>query len=89
MGVEGPDPRSWLSSTTTSLGSLGAVRGLWHTRTPLEAMGAFVYPEMFGIPRAQQAFDESGNFLDAKNRARLEELLKDYLKYAVGLKPLA
>ena len=65
-----------------SPGALGAVRGLWHTRVPLEAIGAFVYPEMFGLPRAHQAFDEAGKFADAKNRSRLEELLGSFLKFA-------
>jgi NAD(P)H-dependent FMN reductase len=65
-----------------SPGGFGAVRGLWHTRVPLEAIGALVYPEMFGIPRAHQAFDATGNFVDPKNRQRLEGLIQDYLKFA-------
>lgn len=68
-----------------SPGGLGAVRSLWHTRVPLEAIGAFVYPEMFGIPRANQAFNESGGFVDSKNRARLQELLDSFLKFARGI----
>lgn len=69
-----------------SPGGFGAVRGLWHTRVPFEAMGAFVYPEMFGLPRAHQAFDENGNFVDAKNKARLQELIEPYLLFAGGLR---
>lgn len=65
----------------TSPGRLGAVRGLWHTRVPLEAMGAYVYPEMFGVPGARQAFDDSGAFVDPKNRDRLEALIGSYLNY--------
>lgn len=68
-----------------SPGGLGAVRGLWHARIPFEAIGAFVYPEMFGLPRAHQAFDERGRFADPKNRVRLEELLKSYLAFAGGI----
>ncbi|MDR3607639.1 MAG: NAD(P)H-dependent oxidoreductase [Oligoflexia bacterium] len=64
-----------------SPGGLGAVRSLWHTRVPLEAIGAFVYPEMFGLSRAHQAFDDKGNFVDAENRAHLEELIQSYLKF--------
>ncbi|MFL5815033.1 MAG: NADPH-dependent FMN reductase [Bdellovibrionia bacterium] len=63
-----------------SPGGFGAVRGLWHTRVPFEAMGSFVYPEMFGLPRAHQAFDPSGNFVDAKNKTRLQELIESFLK---------
>jgi NAD(P)H-dependent FMN reductase len=47
----------------------------WASRTD-----PFVYPEMFGLPRAHQAFDPSGNFVDAKNKARLQELLESFLK---------
>jgi chromate reductase len=67
-----------------SPGGFGAVRGLLHTRVPFEAMGAFVYPEMFGLARAHQAFDEAGNFVDPKNRERLEGTIQDYLKFAKG-----
>lgn len=68
-----------------SPGRLGAVRGLWHTRVPLETMGAYVYPEMFGVPGARQAFDDSGAFVDPKNRDRLEALIHSYLKYVRSL----
>ncbi|HUP57855.1 MAG TPA: NAD(P)H-dependent oxidoreductase [Bdellovibrionota bacterium] len=65
-----------------SPGALGAVRSLWHTRVPLEAIGTFVYPEMFGLQKAAQAFDAAGAFADPKNRARLESLIKDYVDFA-------
>lgn len=64
-----------------SPGGFGAVRGLWHTRVPFEAMGAYVYPEMFGLPRAHQAFTESAAFADAKNKARLDALIETYVAY--------
>lgn len=68
-----------------SPGGFGAVRGLWHTRVPLEAIGAFVFPEMFGLARAHQAFTDSGEFVDPKNIARLKELLEGFSKFAVGI----
>lgn len=64
-----------------SPGMYGAVRGLWHARIPFEAVGTFVYPEMFGIPRAHQAFNEKGEFTDPKNQARLDELIASYIQY--------
>lgn len=64
-----------------SPGALGAVRGLLHTRVPFEAMGAFVYPEMFGLARAAQAFDSNGNFTDSKNEARLKELFQNFINF--------
>lgn len=68
-----------------SPGALGAVRSLWHCRQPLEAIGTRVYPEMFGLQRAHQAFSETGDFADAKNGKRLEDLIRDYLDFAVRL----
>jgi chromate reductase, NAD(P)H dehydrogenase (quinone) len=64
-----------------SPGSLGAIRGLWHTRVPFEAMGSFVYPEMFGLPKAHQAFDESDNLKDPKIHQRLEVLITGFLQW--------
>lgn len=64
-----------------SPGSLGSIRGLWHTRVPFEVLGAFVYPEMFGLPKAHQAFGESGALADSKILARLEKLITEYLKF--------
>jgi hypothetical protein len=49
-------------------------------------MGVRVYPEMFGLPRAGQAFDDSGQFTDPKNRSRLSELIQGYLRFARALK---
>lgn len=68
-----------------SPGRFGAIRGLWHTRVPFEVMGAYVYPEMFGLPNARQAFTDSGGFADPKNRDRLEALIHAYLQYVRSL----
>ena len=66
---------------SASPGALGGVRGLWHTRVPFEAMGAFVYPEMFGLSKAHQAFNEQGDLTDVKNKERLISLIDDFLKF--------
>lgn len=65
-----------------SPGGLGGVRSLWQTRIPLEVLGAYVYPEMFGVAKAHEAFDDQGKFKDAKNFSRLEKLLKEFLVFA-------
>ncbi|MBI3805498.1 MAG: NAD(P)H-dependent oxidoreductase [Nitrospirae bacterium] len=69
----------------TSPGRFGAVRGLWHTRVPFEAIGAYVYPEVFALPLAREAFDPSDRFIDPKNRDRLGALLTAYLQYVGSL----
>ena len=63
-----------------SPGALGAVRGLWHSRIPFEALGCFVYPEMSGLPRAHEAFDEGGALKDKASHERLAKLLDSFLK---------
>lgn len=68
-----------------SPGALGAVRGLWHGRVPLEVAGAFVYPEVFGLPRADQAFDGDDKLKDAAVEERLKALLGKYRAHAAGI----
>lgn len=64
-----------------SPGANGAVRGLWHSRVPLEALGVFVHPDMFGLGKADEAFDPDGNLKDEKQQQRLEASLKKFLEY--------
>lgn len=100
-GIPGPlkNALDWVSRTTpmplsgkpllligASPGALGAVRSLWHSRVPFEAIGTLVHPEMFGLSHAHQAFNESGDWTDAKNQQRLEKLLQTYLQYAQAIR---
>lgn len=71
---------------SASPGSLGGVRGLWHTRVPFEVVGTLVYPDMFGLALADTAFDESGGashpkFKEAKQTDRLTRVLTQFLDY--------
>ena len=68
-----------------STGGFGGIRGLWHTRVPFEAVGTLVYPEMFALPRTQQAFGEGGKFKDPKMEERLTELVTGFMKYATAV----
>ena len=65
-----------------SPGALGAVRGLWHTRVPLEALGAFVYPQMHGLSKAHEAFDDAGQLRDSKAAEQLMKLLQTFVQFA-------
>ena len=80
------DPMPWEDRPVLLLGAspgaLGAVRALWHTRVPFEALGAWVYPEMFGLGRAHEAFGSDGQLQDMKMRSRFQALLEDFKKFA-------
>lgn len=62
-----------------SPGALGGVRSLWHTRVPLEALGAQVYAEMFGLSKANASLD------DEKTEARLKDLVGGFIPFAKAL----
>lgn len=44
----------------------GGNRGLWAFRIPLEHLGARVYPDMFSLAQAHEAFGDEGKLRDAK-----------------------
>ncbi|MNK01103.1 FMN-dependent NADPH-azoreductase [compost metagenome] len=67
---------------TATPGSLAGARGNHHTRWPLQILFAHVYPKYFGVPRADQAFDENGKFKDKKHEAQMQKLLLEFLTYA-------
>lgn len=69
-----------------SPGALGAIRGLLHSRQPLEVLGTYLYPEMFGLQSAGSAFDEKGSLIDPKNKERLKTLIEAFLVYAQSVK---
>lgn len=59
---------------------VGGIRGLWALRVPLEGLGVFLYPDMFALAQAQQAFDEEGKLKDAEMRERLRKLVAGYVE---------
>lgn len=44
----------------------GGNRGVWALRIPLEHLGARVYPDMFSLAQAHEAFGDDGKIKDAK-----------------------
>jgi chromate reductase, NAD(P)H dehydrogenase (quinone) len=57
----------------------GGNRGLWSLRVPLEHLGARVFPDMFSLAQAHQAFSDDGALRDPKLGARFEQNLAAYL----------
>lgn len=73
------DKRILLMSASPSL--VGGNRGLWATRVPLECCGAIVYPDMFSLANAYEAFSEEGKLKDPKSMERLEGNVKAFLEF--------
>lgn len=63
----------------------GGAQGLVQLTTPLSALGAFVYPRLFTLSRAEDAFAENGSFKEAKLDNELRLIVKDFLIFAQNL----
>jgi NAD(P)H-dependent FMN reductase len=58
----------------------GGNRGLWSLRMPLEHLGARVYPDMFSLAQAHQAFGDTGRLANATLQERLESTMGCFLE---------
>jgi len=78
-------PQPWrgkpvlLLSASPSL--VGGNRGLWSLRVPLEMSSALVYPDMFSLASATDAFASTG-LKDANMQKRLDELVDNFSSFA-------
>jgi NAD(P)H-dependent FMN reductase len=57
----------------------GGNRGLWALRVPLEHLGARVYPDMFSLAQAHQAFGGDGRIADTELMTRFERTIECFL----------
>jgi chromate reductase, NAD(P)H dehydrogenase (quinone) len=57
---------------------VGGNRGLWALRVPLEHLGARIYPDMFSLARAHEAFDDAGQLLDPELAQFLRTTLEGF-----------
>ncbi len=57
----------------------GGSRGLWALRMPLEHLGSRVYPDMFSLAKAHQAFDSSCRIADAQLQDRFESNIVGFM----------
>jgi NAD(P)H-dependent FMN reductase len=60
----------------------GGNRALWSLRIPLEHLGARVFPNMFSLAVAHQAFKPDGNLADQTLAKRFEENLVAFMSLA-------
>jgi NAD(P)H-dependent FMN reductase len=58
---------------------VGGNRGLWALRVPLEHLGARVFPDMFSLAQAHQAFDEAGRIKSGPLRERFEQNITAFM----------
>lgn len=70
--------QAFLLSASPSMA--GGNRGLWALRVPLEHLGTRVYPDMFSLAQAHQAFDADGGIANATLQLRLESTLKCFME---------
>jgi chromate reductase, NAD(P)H dehydrogenase (quinone) len=58
----------------------GGNRGLWSLRVPLEHLGARVYPDMFSLAQAHEAFDGAGRIATPVLQHRFERTIECFLE---------
>ncbi len=73
----------FLAGATT--GGFGTIRALSATRVPLDALGAYVYPQSFALSKAHEAFSKEGILLDSTNHKKLTENLTEFQKWTAKL----
>ena len=64
----------------------GGNRGLWTLRIPLEHLGARVYPDMFSLAQAHQAFDDEGQIAEPRLAERFEHTIAGFMDLAEAAK---
>ena len=67
-----------------SPGPIAGIRGLWHTRVPIEGLGNYVFPEMFSLGGSFQAFDDNG-FVNPDDQKRFVATLDGFEKFSKAL----
>ena len=70
-----------------SPGNLGGVRGLGVLRAVLAGIGVIVVPAQLAIARANDAFDPDGSLRDPGQRAAIEAIAADVVRFAGLLSP--
>ena len=58
---------------------VGGNRGLWALRIPLEHLGARVYPDMFSLAQAHEAFKPDGTLVNAELASRCEKTVVAFM----------
>jgi len=65
---------------SASMGLVGGNRGLWALRPSLEVLGVHVYPDMFSLASAHQAFNEDGGLKEEPLAKFLGRIAEGFVK---------
>jgi NAD(P)H-dependent FMN reductase len=57
----------------------GGNRGLWALRVPFEHLGARIYPDMFSLAQAHQAFDADGRIANEQLQERFDHNIVGFM----------
>jgi chromate reductase, NAD(P)H dehydrogenase (quinone) len=66
----------------------GGHRGLLHTQVAFTSCLSLVFPEMFCLGNAYEAFDVKGNLKDQSLQNRLQNTLKHFINFVTAVTPL-
>lgn len=58
---------------------VGGNRGLWALRVPFEHLGARVYPDMFSLAQAHNAFDDDGRIANDQLQSRFDANIGNFM----------
>jgi NAD(P)H-dependent FMN reductase len=75
-----PFTRRYGMLMSASPSMVGGNRGLWSLRIPLEHLGARLYPDMFSLAQAHQAFNADGRIADDKLQQRFDETIACWMQ---------
>jgi NAD(P)H-dependent FMN reductase len=64
----------------------GGNRGLWSLRVPLEHLGGRIYPDMFSLAQAHEAFDGDGRIANPVLQERFDRTLGCFLELVEAAK---
>ena len=58
---------------------VGGNRGLWTLRIPFEHLGARIYPDMFSLAQAHNAFDDEGRIANTQLQERFDTNIINFM----------
>jgi NAD(P)H-dependent FMN reductase len=58
---------------------VGGNRGLWSLRVPLEHLGSRIYPDMFSLAQAHNAFDDEGRIANEQLQSRFDANIMNFI----------